>query len=267
MPTKRPIARHGWSGIEKLDLEFPRAALARLIDLIPVTSTLDQMETHNRKERLPNYLIELRARFQRNLHQDEFGPRRADQAEALRSLLVKCQEVAQWADDEALDQIASLLDTVDNNAIGEVFDNASEAGLDITSLRNEATPQERKKKLLLLTQAVHGTIERMSQTRGATKGKSIHVLISQLATLWKEETGIEPTASSEETYRTEFESFALAVTTAFLPSEQWFEERKYLRRPGDKNKFVSGKIDRVVLQAIREIRKTGRSVRGRPRRG
>jgi hypothetical protein len=134
-------------------------------------------------------------------------------------------------------------------------------------LRNEATPQERKKKLLLLTQAVHGTIERMSQTRGATKGKSIHVLISQLATLWKEETGIEPTASSEETYRTEFESFALAVTTAFLPSEQWFEERKYLRRPADKNKFVSGKIDSVVLQAIREIRKTGHSVRGRPQRG
>ena len=267
MPTKRPIARPGWSGVEKLDLEFPRAELAGLIEFIPITTALNQMEAQNRSEQLFDHLIELRARFHRNLHQDEFGPRRADQVEGLRSLLVKCQELAQLADDEALDQIAGLLDSVDANAIGELFDNAADVGLDITSLRSEATPQERKKKLLLLTQAVHETIDRMSQTRGAAKGKSIGVLVSQLATLWKEQTGVEPTASSEKTYRTQFESFALAVTTAFLPSEQWFEERKYLRGPGELHKFASGKIDSAVLQAIREIRKTGRSVRGRPQRG
>jgi hypothetical protein len=267
MPTKRPTARPGWSGVEKLDLEFPSAEFARLIELIPITRTLDPMEAQNRGEQLSNRLIELKARFQRHLHQDEFGPRRADQVEGLRSLLENVERLAQRADDEALDQIASLLDSVDTNAIGEFSIDASEVGLDITSLRKKATPQQRKKKLLLLTQTLHGTIDRMSQIRGADKGKSVGVLISQLATLWKEETGVEPTASSEETYRTEFESFAIAVTTAFLPTEQWLQEHEYLLAPGERTKFVRGAINPAVLQAIRNIRKTGRSVRGRPQRG
>jgi hypothetical protein len=114
---------------------------------------------------------------------------------------------------------------------------------------------------------VRKTIDRLSRARGPNPGKSIRVLIGLLATLWEEVTGLEPTASSEETYRTAFESFALAAAVAFLPTELWFAERKYLLKPGEKNKFINGTIDSAVLQAIREMRATGSSRRGRPPRG
>jgi hypothetical protein len=141
--------------------------------------------------------------------------------------------------------------------------------LDITALRDEVSSQEQAKKLALLSKTVRQTINRLSQASGPKAGKSVRILISQLAALWQEETEIEPTASSNEAYRNEFEKFALEVTAAFSPNNAWLEAREYLRSPIEKRKSVSRGKDHnsAVLQAIRELRKTGSSRRGRPPRG
>jgi hypothetical protein len=109
----------------------------------------------------------------------------------------------------------------------------------------------------------------LSQASGPNQGKSLRILISQLAALWKVETEIEPTASSDEAYRTLFEKFALAVTAAFWPNKAWIEAREYLRASSERGKSAIRRKDlsSAVLQAIREIRKTGSSRRGRPPRG
>ena len=238
-----------------------------LVELIPVTTQLDQNAAQHRCERLSFHLIELKARFQRSLHQDEFSPRRPDQTQGLRLLQGQIEELTKGVDPEALDQVADLLDLVDTCAISELFDDACRFGLDITSLRNEVAPEEQTKKLVLLTKALQRTIDRLSRARGPTESKSIRVLVSQLGVLWNRETGRQPTASSDEFYRTKFESFALAVTAAFLPTEQWFEVRKHLPAPGSINKFAAGKVAPAVLQAVRETRETGSSHPGRPPRG
>jgi hypothetical protein len=267
MPTIKRVARHNWSGVERLDFEFPRSELDRIIDFIPVTRTQDQAEAQNRLERLSIALNELKARFQRHLHQDEFGTRRPDQAEALRALIAKLEEPADQVDEARFDWIVSILEATDINATAELFDDASALGLDLSALRDELLPEEQERKLALLRQALQRTIDRLSNANGPSRAKSVPVLIAQLATLWKQETGLEPTPSGERSYRTDFENFALAVATAFLPTEEWCKERKYLRAPGHRNKFAPGRIDASVLQAVREIRKTGSSRPGRPPRG
>jgi len=136
-------------------------------------------------------------------------------------------------------------------------------------LRDEAAPEERTRKLAILRKALRQTINRLSQASGPNQGKSLRILISQLAALWKDETEIEPTASSDEAYRTLFEKFALAVAAAFWPNKVWIEAREYLRTSSEKGKSAIRRKDlsSAVLQAIREIRKTGSSRRGRPPRG
>ena len=269
MPTIKPIIRSGWSGVEKLDFEFPKSELTRLVELIPVPKQLNGTETQSRCDRISIRLIELGARFKRNLHQDEFGPRRPDQAEGLRFVLKQLEELAKEAEDEMLDRIADALDSLDSSAHDEIFDDACSAGLDVTALRDEAAPQERAGKLVILRRALRQAINRLSLASGPNKGKSVRILISQLAALWKEEAEIEPTASSDEAYRTEFEKFALAVTAAFWPNKAWLEAREYLRSSSEKGKSATRRKDHssAVLQAIREIRKTGSSRRGQPPRG
>jgi hypothetical protein len=269
MPTIKPIARPNWSGVEKLDFDFPKSELTRLVELIPVPKQLNETETQSRCNRILIKLIELGARFQRNLHQDEFGPRRPDQAEGLRFLLKQLEGLAKGAEDEILDRIADILDSLDGSAHDELFDDACGAGLDITALRDEAAPEERTRKLAILRKALRQTINRLSQASGPNQSKSLRILISQLAALWKDETEIEPTASSDEAYRTLFEKFALAVAAAFWPNKVWFEAREYLRTSSEKGKLAIPRKDlsSAVLQAIREIRKTGSSRRGRPPRG
>jgi hypothetical protein len=269
MPTIKPIARPGWSGVEKLDFDFPKSELARLVELIPAPKQLNETETPGRSERISAKLIELRARFQRHLHQDEFGPRRPDQAEGLRFLLKQLEEIAKGAQDEILDRTADGLDSLDSSAHDELFDDACGAGLDITAFRDKVAPKERAKKLAILIKVLRQTINRLSRASGPNKSKSVRILIHQLAAHWKKETEIEPTASSDEAYRTDFEKFAVAATDAFWPSKAWFEAREYLRSPIEKGKSANSRKDHsaAVLQAIRELRKTGSSRRGRPRRG
>ena len=265
MLTIKPIIRTGWSGVEKLDFDFPKSELTRLIELIPVPKQLNGTETQSRCDRISIRLIELGARFKRNLHQDEFGPRRPDQAEGLRFVLKQLEE--QEAEDEILDRIDDALDSLDSSAHDEIFDDACSAGLDITALRDEAAPQERTGKLVILRRALRQTINRLSLASGPNKGNSVRILISQLAALWKEEAEIEPTASGDEAYRTAFEKFALAVTAAFWPNKAWLEAREYLRTSSEKGATRRKDHSSAVLQAIREIRKTGSSRQGRPPRG
>ena len=97
MPTIKPIARPYWSGVEKFDFDFPKSELTRLVELIPVPKQLNETETRSRCNRISIKLIELGARFQRNLYQDEFGPRRPDQAEGLRFLLKQLEGLAKGA--------------------------------------------------------------------------------------------------------------------------------------------------------------------------
>jgi hypothetical protein len=268
MPTIKPIARPGWSGVEKLEFDIPESELTPLVELVPAPKQLSETETQSRSDRISTRLIELGARFRRNLHQDEFGPRRPDQAKGLRLLLNQLDELT-GAEDESLDRIPDVLDSLDSSAHGELFDDAWSFGLDITALREEVPPEEQAKKLALLSKAVRRTINRLSQASGPNKGKSVRILISQLAALWQHETEIEPTASSDEAYRTKFEKFALDVTAAFWPNNAWLEAHDYLRIPSEKAKSSSaGRYSRAkVLQAVRELRKTGSSRRGRPSRG
>jgi hypothetical protein len=268
MPTIKPIARPGWSGVAKLDFDLPEPELPRLVDLIPLSKKLNETDRQSRCDRISNELIELRARFQRYLHQDEFGPRRRDQAEGLRSLLKQLDEVAQGAGDEILDRVADFLDSLDSSAHGELLDDALTVGLDITALRDGVAPQEQTKKLVLLSRTMRRTINRLSRASGPNKSKSIRMLINQLAAVWKDDTGMEATASGSEAYRNKFERFALEVTAAFWPNKSWFEAREYLRTPSENGKSATHRKDNpAVLQAIREMRKTGTSRRGRPPRG
>jgi hypothetical protein len=150
-----------------------------------------------------------------------------------------------------------------------MFDDAWAVGLDITALGEEATSQDQAAKLAILKRVLRETIDRLSSVSGPNKGRSIRILISQLAAIWKEETEIEPTASSEEVYRTAFEKFVLAAAAAFWPDKAWQEAREYLRTSGKKGKSATRREVPIsaVLQAIREIRETGNSRRGQPPRG
>src|SRR4029077_7242778 len=71
--------RWGWSGVAPLSApELPKAAVARIRALLPrQTST----------QRLSAELCELGARYHRYLHQDEFGPSRAQRMAALREVI------------------------------------------------------------------------------------------------------------------------------------------------------------------------------------
>src|SRR6266404_9319648 len=59
MPTIKPIARPYWSGVEKLDFDFPKSELTRLVELIPVPKQLNETETQSRCNRISIKLIEL----------------------------------------------------------------------------------------------------------------------------------------------------------------------------------------------------------------
>jgi hypothetical protein len=48
MPTIKPIAQPYWSGVEKLDFDFPKSELTRLVELIPVPKQLNETETRSR---------------------------------------------------------------------------------------------------------------------------------------------------------------------------------------------------------------------------
>jgi hypothetical protein len=67
-----------WSGVEALNFCGPTKGLARLVAMLPAK--------HSSDEQILAFLVDIRAHFQRWLHQDEFGPTRRQQTAALRAL-------------------------------------------------------------------------------------------------------------------------------------------------------------------------------------
>src|SRR6516162_11030782 len=66
-----------WSGVETLHFS-EQTSLRPLLAMLPAKQSSD--------DQILAFLVDLRARFQRWLHQDEFGPTRAQQTAALRAL-------------------------------------------------------------------------------------------------------------------------------------------------------------------------------------
>jgi hypothetical protein len=67
-----------WSGAEALDFAGQTHDLERLVAMLP--------EKKSSTDEILTFLVDLRARFQRWMHQDEFGPTRRRQTAALRTL-------------------------------------------------------------------------------------------------------------------------------------------------------------------------------------
>jgi hypothetical protein len=67
-----------WSGAEALDFAERTHDLERLVAMLP--------EKKSSPDEILTFFIDLRARFQRWMHQDEFGPTRLQQTAALRAL-------------------------------------------------------------------------------------------------------------------------------------------------------------------------------------
>jgi hypothetical protein len=67
-----------WSGAEALDFARQTNDLERLVAMLP--------EKKSSADEILTFVVDLRARFQRWMHQDEFGPTRRQQTAALRAL-------------------------------------------------------------------------------------------------------------------------------------------------------------------------------------
>jgi hypothetical protein len=89
-PTKsaksRPAQpRWGWNGVSKLKRPDQESHLQQLVAMLPTMKSGDAQVLAQ--------LVELRARFHRWLHQDEFGPRRGEQTAALRAHIKLVREL------------------------------------------------------------------------------------------------------------------------------------------------------------------------------
>ena len=67
-----------WNGADALNFSGQTKDFKRLMAMLPAKQSPD--------EQISAFLVYLRARFQRWLHQDEFGPTRRQQTAALRAL-------------------------------------------------------------------------------------------------------------------------------------------------------------------------------------
>ena len=91
-PTKSGKAgttqpRWGWSGVSELKRPDQESHLQQLVAMLPTMKSGDAQVVAQ--------LVELRARFHRWLHQDEFGPRRGEQTAALRAHIKLVRELCQ----------------------------------------------------------------------------------------------------------------------------------------------------------------------------
>jgi hypothetical protein len=88
----RARPRWGWSGVEEITPLSDDGSLASVLDLLPKQSSS--------REHLVLELLSLGGRYHRYLHQDEFGPTRAERRAALRmfarSLDVLLRLVSKW---------------------------------------------------------------------------------------------------------------------------------------------------------------------------
>jgi len=117
-----------WSGAEALNFSEQANGFKRLVAMLPTKQSSD--------DQILAFLVDLRARFQRRLHQDEFGPTRRQQTAALRDLKKSLQTLQQQLAKGAPSQ-REQLDAVLRNGNGRssptlewIYEAASDLGLD-----------------------------------------------------------------------------------------------------------------------------------------
>ena len=117
-----------WSGAEALNFSEQANGFKRPVAMLPTKQSSD--------DQILAFLVDLRARFQRRLHQDEFGPTRRQQTAALRDLKKSLQTLQQQLAKGAPSQ-REQLDAVLRNGNGRssptlewIYEAASDLGLD-----------------------------------------------------------------------------------------------------------------------------------------
>jgi hypothetical protein len=75
--------RWNWTGVEALVFDSQDSRLRDLLTMLPAKKSSD--------DEIVAFLVDLRARFQRWLHQDEFGPTRGEQAAGVHALMREVQ--------------------------------------------------------------------------------------------------------------------------------------------------------------------------------
>ena len=81
--SEKQKPRWYWSGVMPLDGMEDDSRLRELVAMLPARKSSDR--------EILTYLVDLRARFPRWMHQDEFGPDRGEQTAALRALMKSCR--------------------------------------------------------------------------------------------------------------------------------------------------------------------------------
>src|SRR5437867_2258942 len=85
-PRSTATPRWGWSGVGVLSTpSLPDDQLTQIIELLPIKLlTRDEIKTK---------ILNLGTRYHRYLHEDEFGPTRAEQMSALRLVLAQLEQL------------------------------------------------------------------------------------------------------------------------------------------------------------------------------
>jgi hypothetical protein len=113
-------SRWGWSGVEIVrESSSAKDQLRSAVDLLPyMVSSADQ---------IVEQLLALGARYHRYLHQDEFGPKRAEQLAALRDVVQKLDLIiAQLTkSDDACETLSHCLATAALRPSSTQFDDAA----------------------------------------------------------------------------------------------------------------------------------------------
>jgi hypothetical protein len=81
--SEKQKPRWFWTGVMPLDGMEDDSRLRELVAMLPARKSSDR--------EILAYLVDLRARFPRWMHQDEFGPDRGEQTAALRALMESCR--------------------------------------------------------------------------------------------------------------------------------------------------------------------------------
>ena len=256
MPTRVPIAREGWSGVDHLAVSRDLGDTSRLIELLPKRKSADL--------ELKEQLLYLGAQFPRYLHQDEFGPTRPDQAVGLKSFLETVRNYKSSPDFPSLENLADILNVLDTNASGKLLLETCVLGLDLTKFGEPCTALEAEKELNLLEKAVRIAIHKLKKP-GPINQESVNVFVFKLSELWQQETGTEPTGSTPN-YETPFEKFAQTAVDIFKPNAEWLQARNVFMGSARAQRFTvnTNRYRSSVRQAIRKIRQRPNRDVGRP---
>src|SRR6266436_4214816 len=251
--------RWGWSGVHKIVPPlWAEAALGAVAVLLP-----------SRQSSIENIVAELLvigSRYHRNLHQDEFGPTRAERMQALRDLVDRLEVLSSRL--EALpqqlrllvserqtegrsaagpidvdpiasysaDKVRPLLWNLDSTTDGDVVIDGGSAGSALAD--NSADPFG---SLCAPVRRLHSRFKLALIDLGRRKGPeprlSLDLLVWQLCDLWQRETGRSVTANPVRlgvyTGRPQSASgrFVCAAVEALQPSAAWIDGHKVVEPP------------------------------------